>query len=80
MDGVGRPLGPVDEVAVDGDGEGMDRGGEKLAEVAVEVGGLDLVEVGVGPEEAAGAEVDGEAVGPLDVGGYDGFVVGADQA
>ena len=74
-DGAQHPVGPVDVVAVDGDGEGVLGGhfGEDDAIGTVVLAALDLVQAGVAPVDLLGFVVEGEGVGHADVGLDDGF-------
>ena len=69
VDGLGLPVGPVQEVVEERQREGVgQRADDDLASVGpVELAAVDEAELGVGPVDARLVVVEGEAVGPVDV-------------
>ena len=69
VDGLGLPVGPVQEVVEERQCEGVGQGSDDdLASIGpVKLATVDEAELGVGPVDAGLAIVEGEAVGPVDV-------------
>ena len=74
---VENPIGPEDEIAVNGDIErvlGRDFG-QNDSVFAIQIGPFDLIQPGIGPIQFLGRQIKSQRVGHTDIGGDDGLDV-----